>query len=697
MTRINTNTAALRGLRNLNRSNNLLNTSLTRLSTGLKINSGKDNPAGLIGSELLRTQITVIEQSLSNSSRANNVIATADAALGEINGLLNQIRGLVQEGLNTGALSQAEIEANQSQIDSALSAINRISANTKFGSDKLLDGSKAFNTSISNADAAKLADVKINEALFGSSSSIAVNATITSAAEKAELRYNGGSLSAAATVEVGGSQGTEVIFLGSSATNANIRDAINAVTDSTGVEAAIDNGVTLSVAAQQSAATLSTGGGANDDITFTRVDAGLDADLGGSVSVQYVDPGANNSPLSISVVDDGSGNKNIQVSLATNGSGTITSTAAEVVTAVTNDSTASSLVTATLGGTGADTLTALASTALTGGRSAANLVVSDVRTGGGTLQLDVTDGGAGTTATVNSFNGTNIAITIDDSATLDDIATAINGFAGLTNIAEAAVSGDGTNFGLDGAGTGNLLNADGGQIRLRSQDFGSAESVSVNVLSGTFETFSTTGAASRSDAGVDIGVTINGQNATTRGLQAEIRSSVLSAQLTFDATANVATTNATVNITGGGSVFQIGQDVSVSGQVGLGIDGVNTGRLGGVSGKLYELGTGAGKSLLDVGPNVTGAALVSIIDEALTEVNTIRGRLGSLQRNVIETNISSLGVALESISDSRSSIIDTDFAEETANLTRAQILSQSGLSVLGIANQNPAQVLSLLG
>jgi len=82
MTRINTNVAALRGLRSLNRANDLQNTALTRLSTGLKINSGKDNPAGLIAGETLRSQVSAIEQSIKNSSRANNVISTADAALG---------------------------------------------------------------------------------------------------------------------------------------------------------------------------------------------------------------------------------------------------------------------------------------------------------------------------------------------------------------------------------------------------------------------------------------------------------------------------------------------------------------------------------------------------------------------------------------------------------------------------------------
>ena len=68
-----------------------------------------------------------------------------------------------------------------------------------------------------------------------------------------------------------------------------------------------------------------------------------------------------------------------------------------------------------------------------------------------------------------------------------------------------------------------------------------------------------------------------------------------------------------------------------------------------------------------------------------------------MQKNALEANITTLGVALENISEARSQLIDTDFAQETANLTRAQILSQAGLSVLAVANQNPSQVLSRLG
>ncbi|MDQ3332080.1 MAG: hypothetical protein M3552_15740 [Planctomycetota bacterium] len=161
---------------------------------------------------------------------------------------------------------------------------------------------------------------------------------------------------------------------------------------------------------------------------------------------------------------------------------------------------------------------------------------------------------------------------------------------------------------------------------------------------------------------------------------------------------NVVDTTATVTIVGGGAVFQIGQEVSAAGQIGIGIEAINTARLGGVTGKLYELGSGAGKSLIDITRGeANGGDVVRIIEEAINKVSTLRGRLGAVQKNVIDTNVATLGVALENISEARSQIVDTDFAEETANLTKAQVLNQAGIAVLSIANQNPQQVLQLLG
>ena len=77
-------------------------------------------------------------------------------------------------------------------------------------------------------------------------------------------------------------------------------------------------------------------------------------------------------------------------------------------------------------------------------------------------------------------------------------------------------------------------------------------------------------------------------------------------------------------------------------------------------------------------------------------MTSLRGRLGAFQKTTLETNIASLSDTLENLTDAESSIRDADFAAETAALTRAQILVQSGVSVLAIANSNPQNVLSLL-
>src|SRR5881227_4444147 len=102
MSRINTNVSSLIAQQNLATSQSQLQTSLGRLSTGLRINTGKDDPAGLIASENLRSDITSIKKAISNTDRANQVIATADSALGQVSGLLNDIRGLVTEAANSG-------------------------------------------------------------------------------------------------------------------------------------------------------------------------------------------------------------------------------------------------------------------------------------------------------------------------------------------------------------------------------------------------------------------------------------------------------------------------------------------------------------------------------------------------------------------------------------------------------------------
>jgi flagellin len=145
------------------------------------------------------------------------------------------------------------------------------------------------------------------------------------------------------------------------------------------------------------------------------------------------------------------------------------------------------------------------------------------------------------------------------------------------------------------------------------------------------------------------------------------------------------------NINGGGALFQLGPDVVSNQQARLGITSLNTAKIGGVSGKLLELASSGNSSLTK---NVTQAS--AIVDQVINKVTTLRGRLGAFQRTALESNVVSLNDTLANLNEAQSSIRDADFAKESANLTRAQILVQSGTSVLGIANQSAQSVLSLL-
>ncbi len=231
-------------------------------------------------------------------------------------------------------------------------------------------------------------------------------------------------------------------------------------------------------------------------------------------------------------------------------------------------------------------------------------------------------------------------------------------------------------------------------LTLQSADYGSNAFVDLNVVSegqgssanGDFTTAIGSGAR---DTGSDVVATVNGLRANADGNSLSINTASLDLSLNL-----VAGTTSTVNfdITGGGALFQLGADVVSNQQARLGIGSVNTASLGGVNGLLYQLGSGQSA---DLASDPTTA--FQIVDEAIDQVTSLRGRLGAFQRTSLETNRNALNDTLTNLTEAESSIRDADFAAETANLTRSQILVQSGTRVLAIANQNPQNVLALLG
>jgi len=483
MTRINTNIPAIQATHRLAANQADLNVRLERLSTGLRINRGKDDPAGLIASETLRSEIRGIEQAIENSQRAINVISTTEGALNEISSLLLDVRALINHAANDGAISSDEKAADQLQIDSLLEAIDRIASTTQFGGEKLINGNKQYT--VSGVTVTDIANATIFGARVPEGQYQNVLVEVTQSAQTAELVFRftasaAASLSANATIELRGDDGTEIIALASGSNATDIAATINANVETTGVS--------------------------------------------------------------------------------------------------------------------------------------------------------------------------------------------------------ATVSGAGVNT----------------RVLLDSREYGSDAMVSVKPIDGDFRL--TTGLLATGvdgiDTGQDAGVLINGQSASVNGLTAQLRSNGLDVK--FELTSSFGTTLGTsqFQITGGGATFQIGPVVNSNGQVSIAIPSTSTSSLGNaVLGYLYSL-KGSGTNSIDSGNNQQAE---KILVESINQVAVLRGRLGGLQRNQIETNINSQRVALENVKAAESAIRDADIAVEVAALTRSQILVQSTMSILGVANSLPQNALSLLG
>jgi flagellin len=239
MARINTNVASLTAQRGLANSQKTLNDTLERLSTGLRINSGADDPAGLIASEGLRSEIAGINQAVDNSQRASNVISTAEGALNEVASLLLNIKSLVVQAANTGALSPDEISANQLQVDSAIESITRISDTTTFAGLHLINGSLDYVTSgVNTTDVQAL---HISQANFGTNASIPVNVNVLTSARTADLEFRTSSIASTVTLEIGGNDGVQVLTFTSGTAASAIAYAVNRSSDSTGVTASLIN------------------------------------------------------------------------------------------------------------------------------------------------------------------------------------------------------------------------------------------------------------------------------------------------------------------------------------------------------------------------------------------------------------------------------------------------------------------------
>ena len=236
MSRINTNVSSLIAQRTLATNNKNLSTSLQRLSTGLKINSGADDPAGLIASEALKSEQVGITTAIDNANRATNIVGTAEGGLSEASNLLNELQSLVNQSASTGGLSQDEINANQLQVDSILSTINRIANATSFQGRKLLDGTLAYNLSAAGTSA--FAAIAVNAASLPGNKPEAVVVQVLNSATLGKVTYTGAAAAigaSAVTLQIAGNAGTQQLAFAGSTKLSAVAAAINNVAADTGV------------------------------------------------------------------------------------------------------------------------------------------------------------------------------------------------------------------------------------------------------------------------------------------------------------------------------------------------------------------------------------------------------------------------------------------------------------------------------
>ena len=478
---INTNIASLNAQRNLNKSQSANQTSLQRLSSGLRINSAKDDAAGLAISTRFNSQIRGLNVAVRNAGDGISLAQTAEGALGSMNDNLQRVRELAVQSANA-TNSDVDREALQAEVSQLLSEVSRTADETDFNGRKLLDGSFSATFQI-GANAGQTLDISIAQLTsdkLGSSDSAGLSAQGSdNALANGDLIINGVPISPSSTdddtssiakqsasaiakvaainkasdatgvtayasenimsgAEMVGSALTGIMTLNgveitlqttsdTSTTRAGLAQAINAVSDQTGVTA-IDNetdalGISL-VAADGRNITVQFDG------TLTKATTGID----GTTSATVTETGGYtlvaNSDVPEIVITGGNGtgngdvaNSGLTVGTYDKGVASVTSTA---VTATTGDTIDNTNFFALEGsGTAIATLT-----------SANNHNLFAAGNAGGGEILTISDG-QGNTATIGSAG--DVALTALDGFGADSIAAALNTFAGVSATAETVV------------------------------------------------------------------------------------------------------------------------------------------------------------------------------------------------------------------------------------------------------------------
>lgn len=250
---ITTNLASLNAQRNLNTSQAGLATALQRLSSGLRINSARDDAAGLAISQRLTSQINGLNQAIRNANDGISLAQTAEGALGESGNILQRIRQLAIQSANDSN-SAADRKALQAEVSQLVSELNRIANTTTFNGKKILDGSFTAQKFQVGADANQTIDVTIADGratalgnfAYSSTNDVATFGIEVATAASATLAQNNFKAQA---VSINGSLGQATIpaaTLVAGSTARSIAQEVNNVTGSTGVTATARTTATIS-------------------------------------------------------------------------------------------------------------------------------------------------------------------------------------------------------------------------------------------------------------------------------------------------------------------------------------------------------------------------------------------------------------------------------------------------------------------
>lgn len=604
---INTNVASLNAQRNLNTSQTQLATSLQRLSSGLRINSAKDDAAGLAISERFTTQVRGLNQAVRNANDGISLAQTAEGALGETGNSLQRIRELAIQSANStnSASDRAALNAEAQQL---LAEVQRIGQTTQFNGQNILDGSFASAQFQVGANANQTISFGISGAttnLLGAYQASGTAVT-SSAFDGAGFTING--------VEIGVSAATSAAGVTADSATAKAT-AINSKANQTGVSATATS--TVSGSAPVARAGLTSGALLVNGIAVGAIAGDVSAVTQGRNAATAINAVTNQSGVT-ATADASTGALTLTASDGRNIVLTSSAATAAGAQAIQNATGLDISAGANASGNETSTLTfAVANSNAAGGITTANGGGDTITIGERTYQFTID----GTVAAGN------VAVTLAagaaETVAIANLKTAINAehTAGRTAVQGGATTGTTLVVTSDKLGTGTLAIAE----------------------SATNAAAIAPGAASGGTAAAD------GTGMTTRG---------------------------TLTLSSSASFTVGGADVAYGG-------------LSAASASLTRLDT------VNISTTAGANAAISILDGALSQVTSIRADLGAVQ-NRFSSTVANLQTTSENMSASRSRILDTDYALETALLTRGQILQQAGTAILAQANSLPQNVLSLL-